>query len=110
MKGHNTIIASRLCRNKPPFVFVNDYPCKTDWFETGEQATVCTHADNLANNDFRFLVGCSVSISANTEPRAKELFKRIKDAGATTVAACHIQPSQHATEQPGWCEVWRAAS
>jgi DNA (cytosine-5)-methyltransferase 1 len=36
MKGHNTIIASRLCRNKPPFVFVNDYPCKTDWFETGE--------------------------------------------------------------------------
>ena len=109
MRGHEQIIKSRIAGLKPPFVFVNDYPCKTDWFEYRDHATVCTHMDSLSNIDFRFLMGCKVSISAESEARAKELFKRIKDAGATTVAACTIEPLEHALNQAGWAEVWRAA-
>lgn len=106
MRGQEHIIAARIGGKKPPFVFINDYPCKTDWFENSDHATVCTHGDSLSSMDFRFLTGLKVSISANSEQRAKALFERIKDAGATTVAACHIQAQQHALDQSGWSSVW----
>jgi hypothetical protein len=106
MRGQDQIIQNRMDGKAPSIVFVNDYPCKTDWFEHGEQATICTHKDALRNLDMRFLVGLRVSISALSEERAKSLFERVKASGATTVAACHMQASQHATNQTGWARVW----
>ena len=107
MRGHTKIIEMRLQKTRPAIVFLNDYHCQTDWFEFGEHATVCTAGDPLSSLDLRFLVGCTVSISALTEGRAKALFSKAKDAGATTVVACHVQPEMRQFEQSGWTEVWR---
>jgi hypothetical protein len=106
MRGHTAIIEQRMQRRAPRIVFVNDYPCKTDWFEHAEQATVCTHGDTLSNLDLRFLVGLRVSISATTEARAQALFERVKAAGAQAVAAVHVQPNCHPLDQRGWCQVF----
>lgn len=106
MRGHLEIIAARIDGKKPPFVFINDFPCSTDWLEFGEHATVCTHGDLLSSMDFRFLTGLKVSISAHSEHRAKALFERIKGMGATHVAACHVQAEKHALDQAGWASVW----
>lgn len=101
MKGHAKIIEARLAGKVPPFVFINDYPCETDWFEFGDHATVCTHGDSIASLDFRFLVGTKVSITADSEARAKALFERAKAAGAVIVGAGHCTPTRN-----GWCEIW----
>lgn len=106
MRGHQTIISARMARMAPSFVFVNDYPCKTDWFDTREHATVCTHGDALSSMDFRFLVGLRVSVSATEEARAKAIFERIKAAGAAAVAAVHVQIDRATFAQSGWCEVF----
>lgn len=110
MRGHSTILRARLAGKAPPFVFVNDYPCKTDWFEHSEHATVCTCNDALSGMDFRFLTGLRVSVSATSEDRAKALFERIKAAGAATVAAVHVQPDRGNFDQTGWCEVFKLES
>jgi len=57
MRGQDQIIQNRMDGKAPSIVFVNDYPCKTDWFEHGEQATICTHKDALRNLDMRFFGG-----------------------------------------------------
>ena len=106
MKGHTEIINARMAGKAPAFVFVNDYPCQTDWFDFGEYATVCTHGDMLSSLDLRFLKGLRVSISATTEARAKALFKLVKQADASAVASCHVKPDVHALDQDGWCEVF----
>lgn len=106
MRGHLNIIAARMQRKAPAIVFVNDYPCRTDWFESTEHATVCTHADSISSLDLRFLVGLRVSVSATTEARAKALFERVKAAGAAVVAAVHVQPGLSHSDQRGWCNVF----
>lgn len=107
MRGHENIIALRVQGKSPKIVFLNDYPCKTDWFENADNATVCTAGSQLSSLDLRFLVGLTVSISAPTEARAKALFAKAKWFGAKTVAACHVQPDKHQFEQSGWVEVFR---
>ena len=109
MRGQEHIIAMRLAGKVPKIAFVNDYPCKTDWFETGDHATVCTAGNALSSLDLRFLVGISVSISADTEARAKAIFAKAKEAGAKTVAACHVLPGVAPFRQAGWCEVFHAS-
>lgn len=104
MKGHIDIIKMRLKRKKPAIVFVNDYPCDTGWREFGDHATICTHGDHINTLDFRFLTGVRVSISAHSESRAKALFERVKQAGASTVAACHVKTGMP-WQQDGWTEV-----
>jgi hypothetical protein len=106
MKGHEPLIQLRKAGTRPAIVFVNDYPCKTDWHEWGEHATICTSGDQLSSIDFRLLVGLTASISACTEARAKALFEKAKQAGATTVAACLIQPNVSAWEQTGWADIY----
>jgi hypothetical protein len=106
MRGHTTIMRIRSEGKAPPLVFVNDYPCKTDWFEHAEHAMVCTDGDSLSSMDFRFLTGLRVSVSATSEARARALFDRIKAAGATAVAAVHVQQDRHSSDQSGWCEVF----
>ena len=109
MNGHEKIIALRKQGMKPPFVFLNDYPCQTDWFENHEHAIVCTHGDSIESLDIRFLVGMAVSVSATTENRAKALFNACKQASASVVASCVVQTDVHSSNQSGWCEIWRAS-
>ena len=105
MKGHDHLIQLRKAGRAPKIVFLNDYPCKTDWHTYGDHATVCTHGDLMSSLDLRFLVGLTVSISASTESRAKALFAKAKWFGAKTVAACHVQQGVKPWEQSGWVEV-----
>lgn len=106
MRGHENVIQMRLRRKAPSIVFVNDYPCKTDWFETGDHATVCTAGDAIQLLDLRFLKGLKVSISSESESRAKALFDASKRFGASTVGVAHIKPEKRIWEQDGYTEVW----
>lgn len=106
MKGHHSLIAMRTAKRHPKWVFVNDYPCKTDWHEWGEQATVCVHGDSLVGLDFRFLIGLHVSVSSPVLARAKSIFELVKASGAKRVAACHTQPEKRFCDQSGWCEIF----
>lgn len=102
MRGAEAIIQARIRGVCPRFVFVNDYPCKTDWMP-GEYPTVCTAHDPLSSLDLRFLTGLRVSVSATTQERAQALFERVKAAGAAAVAAVHVQTDQPYFSQSGWC-------
>jgi hypothetical protein len=107
MNGHTQIIEMRRNRMKPEFVFINDYPCKTDWFYFADHATVSIcPTEAIETLDLRFLQGIKVNVSALTEKRAKAIFEACKDAGALQVAAVHVQPEKHPLDQTGWCEVW----
>lgn len=108
MKGHENVILLRKAGKRPAFVFVNDWPCNTDWFETGEHATVCTAGDRLESIDLRFLVGLRVSVSSNSESRAKALFNACKAAGVEMVGAVHVKPDRRPWDQDGWVEVWKS--
>ena len=103
MRGHTEVIRIRLQGVCPKIVFLNDYPCQTDWFDAGGHATVCTHNEAISSLDLRFLAGLVVSISADTESRAKRLFERAKTCGAVVVAACHVTPSGPL----GWGQIYR---
>jgi hypothetical protein len=107
MKGHEKLIEMRIYGSAPKIVFLNDYPCKTNWFETGDHVTICTHSDSIGSLDMRFLMGLAVSVSSSSENRAKALFNACKSYGAKTVAACHVQSGVHMLDQTGWAEVWR---
>lgn len=106
MTGHEGIIALRLQRKAPAMVFINDWPCPTDWLQDRAAATVCTHGDVIQMLDLRFLVGLKVSISSESEVRAKSLMEACRNAGAHTIAACHVRPDQKPWQQTGWCQVW----
>jgi len=106
MRGHEIIIEYRMAGYVPEWVFINDYPCKTDWYEWGDTPTVCTHGDAIHNLDLRFLVGLKVSVTSESESRVKELFQRIKSAGAKLVGAGHIQAGVHCSQQTGWVEIF----
>jgi hypothetical protein len=107
MRGHEAIIELRRNRMAPPFVFINDYPCDTDWLQDRAGSTVCVAGDHIPALDLRYLIGLKVSISSESEARAKALFDACKAAGARTVAACHIKPERRDWEQDGWATVWR---
>jgi hypothetical protein len=109
MRGHEAIIRMRSELGvKPVFVFINDFPCETDWFEDGgKHARVCVHGDDLNNIDMRFLVGLGVCAASHSEDRAKALFDRCKEAGAVTVASIHLQYGVHEFKQSGWAKAWR---
>lgn len=107
MRGHERLIELRRAKKSPRFVFVNDYPCSTDWFETGDHTTICTAGDSVELLDLRCLVGLTVSVSSPVESRAKALLNACKRAGAAVVAACHVQADRHQFDQSGWTAVWR---
>lgn len=108
MRGHESIIAMRKTGFTPKIVFLNDWPCKTDWFEHLDHATVSTAGDAISSLDLRFLVGLTVSISSQSEGRAKALFEKAKASGAKTVAACHVIVGIHSKDRSGWTEIHHA--
>lgn len=98
MRGHEKLIAMRRIGKRPNIVFLNDFECMTDWFETdGQHVIVNCAGDNLQRADLRFLVGLTVSAVSDTDERARELLAACQRAGAAVVGA----------GGPGWCEVWR---
>lgn len=107
MKGHEKINEMRTLGKKPAMIFINDWPCNVDWFETGSHVTVCVHKDTIRTLDLRFVVGCSVSISAESKTRAKALLERCREHGASVVASCAVNLSLPYHEQIEYSEVWR---
>ena len=105
MRGHGPLLAERMQGRAPNYVFVNDYPCKTDWCDFSEQVTLCTHGDPLSSLDLRCLVGLSVSISSPDLARAQALFAMAVEAGAKSVAAAHVQADQATFNQSGWSRI-----
>ena len=90
MNGHEKIIAMRQAGKAPKIVFLNDYPCNTDWFENGDHATVfISQLDDPKTLDLRFLVGLTVS------------------ATGSTVAATDFKPFAKNRFETTWCEVYR---
>lgn len=106
MRGHEAIIAMRQAGKRPAFVFVNDWPCATDWHLHGDHATVSTDGDVIQLLDMRYLVGLRVSISSENETRAKALLDKCKASGASVVAAVHVLKNAKPWMQSGWSEVW----
>ncbi|WP_439587513.1 hypothetical protein [Hydrogenophaga sp.] len=106
MRGHDSLISMRRAGQRPAMVFINDWPCKTDWLEHGDHATVSTAGDAIELLDLRFLVGLQVSVSSGDERRARALFDRCKAAGAALVAANHVQPEVQPHLQAGWTDIW----
>jgi hypothetical protein len=99
MKGHETLIQLRKAGKTPKIVFVNDFPCKTDWFDWWDHATVCVADDGVETIDFRFAHGITMSILALNKTRAKALFELGKASGAIVVACGSAD---------GFNEIWRA--
>lgn len=100
MRGHEKIIAMRHRGLRPKIVFVNDFSYRgdTDWFENGEHATVSVEGDNPHRADYRFSVGLTVSISADSRERGQALADAFKRHGAAVVAV---------GSPCGWSDVWR---
>ena len=89
MRGHEGIIRLRLAKLRPEAVFINDYPCDTNWEDFGDAPTVCIHGDDPEALDWRYLVGLTVFIHGSSEQRARELFELAIGAGAETVVCAH---------------------
>ena len=107
MQGHTQIIAMRQRRAKPAIVFLNDFPCQTDWDEMGDHATVCVAGEAPESLDLRFLLGLTVSICASSEQRGQALMEAAKRAGAHQVAAGAPVVMSHGRVDPGWCDIWQ---
>lgn len=100
MRGHEEILKMRsLEGTAPKFVFVNDFPCETDWFQWGDHATVCVAGDGIEKIDFRFAKGLTLLISAIEKSRAIALLDLGKASGAKVVCS---------STGSGFNEVWRA--
>jgi hypothetical protein len=105
MHGHLPILKMREFGQQPLWVFINDYPCKTDWEQWGDHATVCVDGDNIKTLDLRFLVGCKVSISSESEKRARDLFNACKPYCETVAAGVTLFDDWKRTYS-GWDEIW----
>ena len=106
MNGHELIIAERIAGYAPAWVYVNDYPCQTNWEKYGDIPQVCTHGDNIHRLDLRFLRGLKVNASSPIESRAKQLFEAVKAVGVALVTCGHIQIDKSPSQQDGWFDVY----
>ena len=108
MRGHEHLIELRKAGKRPVAVFINDFPCKTDWPDWGDQATVCVDGDQLSSLDLRFVVGMIAHVSSTSEIRAKRIAEICKQSGARIVGALHgIRETEYLTTT-GWIEIWIA--
>ena len=87
MRGHTEIIQMRKAGRKPALIFLNDWPLNTKWREPTDSLEVSIMDEKPQHADLRFLIGLRVSISCNTEARAKAFFEAAKSAKAEIVAS-----------------------
>ena len=107
MRGHEPIIAMRRTGKVPSIVFINEFPCATDWPEFNDHATIqILRHEPIETLDLRFLMRLTVSISASSPERARRLFDACKDAGAKTVAACSVVMTPNGYCETNWSEIW----
>ena len=107
MRGHEEIIRMRLDGLAPEIIFINDFPCQTDWFDNDDYCTVCVHQEPIKTLDMRFCAGLTVSILSDSENRAKELLEACKQAGVRVCASSHHQVGKLGWQQEGWSTVWQ---
>ena len=105
MRGHEPIITMRRQGQRPAVVFLNDFPCNTDWTQFGDHATVCVAGDNPELADLRFLIRLDVSICSRDESRARGFMQAAIQAGAATVAAS-APVFADGYWREGWADVW----
>ena len=108
MRGHEYLIELRKAGKRPASVFINDFHCKTDWPDWGDQATVCVDGDQLSSLDLRFVVGMVAHVSSTSEGRAKRIAEICKQSGARIVGAVHGIPQPGYLTKSGWSEIWFA--
>ena len=107
MRGHEPIIAMRLTGKIPSIVFVNDFPCATDWQEFNDHATIqILPNESIETLDLRFLVLLTVSILASSLDSARRLVDACKGAGAKTVAAGSVVMTAGGYYETSWAEIW----
>lgn len=103
MHGHEKIHEYRTKGRKiASLVFMNDYPCTTDWHIENDHPTVCVAGDEPERLDLRFLVGLSVTVSSPDEQRAKDLHESCIKARAKFVFSAH---SCHPIKDT-WYAIW----
>lgn len=99
MKGHEALLQMRLNGKAPEYVFINDFPCKTDWMLFDEEVTINVDGDALKTLDLRMLVDLKIiAISTNLE-RAKTLFAVCKKHHPQALYCSHINGIHHTD---GW--------
>ena len=108
MNGHQAIIQMRIAGKRPAVVFLNDFPCQTDWAEHGDHATVEIAAtDRPEALDLRYLIGTTVSICGTTVERTKSLVAASVDAGARVVLACSLSQVKGQHYSSEWETIWQ---
>lgn len=107
MKGHDDLIRMRVGGMAPEVIFINDYPCKTDWFVHGDYCTVSVYEDPIRTLDLRFVVGLKVIISTDNENRAKDLLDACIQANAHMVVSVVVEPGKLPWAQKGWAKAWQ---
>tara|TARA_R110000772_G_scaffold7311_1_gene25022 strand:+ start:1659 stop:1970 length:312 start_codon:yes stop_codon:yes gene_type:complete len=85
MKGHENLIQMRTDGYAPDYVFINDFPCETNWNDFNEAVTISTADDNIKLLDLRFIVGMNVLVLATDKLRANDLYKACKQHKAKMV-------------------------
>lgn len=99
MNGHRELITMRRAGFKPAFVFVNDYPCHTDWAKFGDHPTISVDGDTPELQDFRFLVGVTAIVAGFDADRVKRIAtacqahaKRVVAGVSTLIDAYRVEP------------------
>lgn len=98
MNGHTDLIAMRRSGQKPAYVWVNDYPCKTDWAKWGEHPTVCVAGDTPELLDLRFLVGTTVILTGFDSDRTDRIANACSAHAARVIASTLIDINVHRCE------------
>jgi hypothetical protein len=108
MRGHERIQQYRMDGHKiNRLIFLNDFPCLTDWPDEIEHPTVSVAGDRINTLDLRFLVGMAVSVSSEDEQRAKDLFQACINHKAKFVIGNHYKGPRVEDIQSAWFQIWR---
>ena len=118
MFGHLPIIEMRKRGTKPVAIFINDFPDSTakDWHEPGRKYSetwnpdfpkVCTQGVSIDGLDLRFVRGVTVHVMSERESRAKQLFAKAIDEGASIVGSCHQIPGSRPIDPSGWFAIYK---
>lgn len=91
MNGHRDLIAMRRAGFKPAFVFVNDFPCQTDWAKWGDHPTVSVDGDTPELEDFRFLVGVTAIVAGFDAERVQRIAQSCQAHAKRVVASVSTQ-------------------
>jgi len=107
MTGQDAIKALRRSRQRPEWVFLNDYPCDTSRPDATDSYTVSIDpTEAIEALDLRFLIGLKVNVAGSTEKRARALLEACKLAGAVTVAVTARADADDPWSERNYAEIW----